>query len=94
MCEARLHKRLQHVCGKVSADYLTITGVEGYSILSNSVCGTVLYTNPDVFVDFFSVPNEWGVSVSFSKAAAVHTTQADVGSLSVYNIIVGQGQDC
>jgi hypothetical protein len=61
---------------------------------SQRINGTVLYTNPDVFVDFFSVPNEWGVSVSFSKAAAVHTTQADVGSLSVYNIIVGQGQEC
>jgi hypothetical protein len=61
---------------------------------SQRINGTVLYTNPTVYIDFFSVPHEWGVSVSYSKTAAVHTMQADVGSLSVYNIVVGEGQTC
>ena len=61
---------------------------------SERINGTVLYQNPFVFIDFFSVPNEWGIEVEFHNTAAVETIQADVGPLSVYNIIVGHGQDC
>jgi hypothetical protein len=53
----------------------------------------VLYTNPYVYVDFFAVPNEWGVAVGHQNIN-IETIQADVGDLSIYNIIVGQGQTC
>ena len=62
---------------------------------SHRINGTLQYTNPPVFVDFFSVVGEWGVSVSFdAKVAKVETTQADVGPLSVYTILVGHGETC
>ena len=59
--------------------------------------GTVLYENPFVYVDFFSVVGEWGVAIEHQDIT-VETTQADVGDLSIYlrryNIIVGQSQTC
>ena len=62
---------------------------------SKRINGTVLYTGAgSIFIDFFAVPNEWGVSISHSTSLAVETTSADVGPLSVYNIMVGHGQTC
>ncbi len=52
------------------------------------------YETPFVFIDFFAVDNEWGVEVEFQRSAAVFVTQADVGNLSVYNVIVGYNQTC
>ena len=58
------------------------------------VNGTVLYTDPMVFLDFFSVPHEWGVSVQYSSAAKVTIHSADVGGLAVYDVVTGLNQVC
>jgi len=53
------------------------------------------YENPFVFIDFFAVEHEWGVEVSYQPAIAnVVVSQADVGNISVYDIIVGFNQTC
>jgi hypothetical protein len=61
---------------------------------SERINGTVLYNDPFVFVNFFSVPHEWGVQVQSPAKTPTVITQADVGVLSVYNILIGQGADC
>eukprot|EP00750_Incisomonas_marina_P000130 INCI10140.3.p1 GENE.INCI10140.3~~INCI10140.3.p1 ORF type:complete len:494 (-),score=99.30 INCI10140.3:127-1608(-) len=57
--------------------------------------GTLVYEDPFVFIDFFAVEHEWGVQVEFQPAIAnVVVSQADIGNLSVYDIIVGFNQTC
>ena len=58
------------------------------------VNGTLLYTDPLVFADFFSVPHEWGIQVQYSHAAKVTIHSADVGGLAVYDLIVGMDDAC
>ena len=72
-------------------------GFEIKAAASKRINGTVQYTSGEnsVFVDFFAVPNEWGVAVSHSPSLSVEASSADVGAFSVYNIMVGHdGQDC
>ena len=53
------------------------------------------YETPFVFIDFFAVEHEWGVEVQYApNAANVVVSQADVGNISVYDIIVGFNQTC
>ncbi len=53
-----------------------------------------VYTNPFLFVDFFAVPDEWGLEVSWDGDLGTTTMQADVGNFSVYNVMIGFGISC
>jgi hypothetical protein len=41
-----------------------------------------------------AVDGEWGVEISYATVDAVILTQADVGPLSVYNVLIGYGVKC
>jgi len=45
-------------------------------------------------VQVFSQPNVWGLTVSYETVLGVFITQADVGVLSVYDVVVGKNVTC